>query len=329
MSRTGRPERCVRTAGIAAGSEPLLDLRRAFVSALERSAPAASRQRGPSLGLLLSLALHLLPLLLLVQWQSGRVEVPPPIPVQLVLEQPPPPPPPVQAARPEPAITPPSGRLASEEIGPRAEKPSDDSVPQPSETQAEKPSDDPVPLPSETQADAEPDRPPKAEPEPELRQVASLVQPQQQPTLLDRAALALAAPVVEPLSQPPAPARQPTPRPRPPQRAAAAEGLPAMRDEYLAYLVTLVRPHLPLLSPEIIRGRRGKTSLAILVLGDGTIARISVSESSGYPDIDARVVQIVAAVGRFPPLPPWVDQPSWEINFHLSFPFPAGGSPRP
>ena len=47
------------------------------------------------------------------------------------------------------------------------------------------------------------------------------------------------------------------------------------------------------------------------VLGDGTIARITVSQSSGYPDIDARVIQMVAAVGRFPPLPPWIDQPSW------------------
>ena len=72
----------------------------------------------------------------------------------------------------------------------------------------------------------------------------------------------------------------------------------------------------------MLDGRRGTTSLAIRVLGDGTIARIAVLQSSGYPDIDARIMQIVAAVGRFPPLPPWIDQPSWDINFHLRFPFP-------
>ena len=83
-----------------------------------------------------------------------------------------------------------------------------------------------------------------------------------------------------------------------------------------------------MLSPELLQGRRGTTSLAIRVLGDGTIARIAVSESSGYPDIDNRVIQIVAAVGRFPPLPPWVEQPSWDINFHLRFPFPSEAAER-
>ena len=106
-------------------------------------------------------------------------------------------------------------------------------------------------------------------------------------------------------------------------------GPPAVRDEYLAYLVTLVRPHLYLLPPAMLNGRRGTTSLAVRVLGDGTIARIAVSQSSGYPDIDARVIQVVAAVGRFPPLPPWVEQPSWDINFHLRFPFPQAGTARP
>ena len=37
---------------------------------------------------------------------------------------------------------------------------------------------------------------------------------------------------------------------------------------------------------------------------------------------------MIAAVGRFPPLPPWINEPSWEINFHLRFPFPQAGSER-
>lgn len=265
-----------------------------------------------SLGLLLSLALHLLPLPFLLPWRAAPVEPPPAIPVALVVEPPPSPPPepvaPVETAKPAPP--PPRGRLASEDVGATVDEPDAAVAPSPEPPQA-------APAP-------------EAAPEPELRQAANLVSPEREPTLLGREALSLPAPSFEPLPQPPPAPRPktPAPQPRPPQRAALVEGLPAVRDEYLAYLVTLVRPHLYLLPPEVIRGRRGTTSLAIRVLSDGTIARIAVSESSGYPDIDARVVQIVAAVGRFPPLPPWVDQPSWDINFHLRFPFPQAGSGR-
>ena len=108
----------------------------------------------------------------------------------------------------------------------------------------------------------------------------------------------------QPVAPPPSRQSARGPRPRPPQHAAAVIGPPAVRDEYLARLVALVRPHLRLLQPGLLNGRHGTTSLAIRVLGDGTIARIAVSQSSGYPDIDARVIQIVASVGRFPPLPP-------------------------
>jgi protein TonB len=143
--------------------------------------------------------------------------------------------------------------------------------------------------------------------------------------------LTLPAPDLEPLPEKPAePAASPraAPRPRPPTREAAITGPAAARDEYLAHLVALVRPYLRLLPPELLNGRHGTTSLGILVLGDGTIARITVAQSSGYPDIDARVIEMIAAIGRFPPLPPWIDRPSWEINFHLRFPFAQAASER-
>jgi protein TonB len=309
----------VSTAGIEAATGPRLDPEHAVAqTGSGPSAPVESRRRGVSPGLLLSLALHLLPLLLLVRWSGAPVEVPTPIPVRLVMEQPPSPPP-EPAAHPElpakPPPEPPEGRLASEEV----------------EAPADKPTDPPAPQPPEPQADPEPGPQAKTEATPELRQAASLVPPQSQPTLLDHEALALAAPSVEPLPEKPAPpaaSPKPAPRSRPTQREAAITGPPAARDEYLAYLVTLVRPYLRLLPPELLQGRRGTTSLAIRVLGDGTIARITVAQSSGYPDIDARVVQIIAAVGRFPPLPSWIDQPSWDINFHLRFPFTQTGGER-
>jgi TonB family protein len=301
-----------RTAPIEAAPGPLFDLERAVTQAApESSAPIDSRQRGRLPGLLLSLALHLLPLLFLVRWNGAPVEVPTPIPVRLVVEQPPPPPP-EPATRPQPAakppFQPPRGRLASEEVG----------------APADEPNHPPTAQPPEAQPDPEPAPHAKAESEPELRQIASLVPTQQQPTLLDREALALPTPSVEPVPEKPAEPvalRQLARRSRPPQREAAIAGPAAARDEYLAHLVALVRPYLRLLPPELVNGRHGTTNIAIHVLGDGTIVRIAVAQSSGYPDIDARVIQIIAAVGRFPPLPPWIDQPSWEINFHLRFPF--------
>jgi protein TonB len=314
----------VRTAGIEAEPEPFVDLERAIAPARpEQSVPRTSGRRGVSLGSLLSLALHLLPLLLLLRWQGAPVEVPPPIPVRLVVEQPPPPPP-EPAAQPQPDAKPPRGRLASEAVGAEADEPP---VHAPEEASGVPSSDsEPQPRPTEPIGES------RARPVSELRQVANFLQAQNEPTLLRREALALPLPEVEPLPEKPAApvsSRQPAPSPGSARRSASIVGPPAARDEYLAHLVTLVRPHLYLLQPELLQGRRGTISLAIRVLGDGTIARIAVSQSSGYRDIDNRVIQIVAAVGRFPPLPPWLDQPSWDINFHLRFPFPSSAAEQP
>jgi TonB family protein len=53
---------------------------------------------------------------------------------------------------------------------------------------------------------------------------------------------------------------------------------------------------------------------------DGTVLGINVAESSGYPDIDARVEQMVAAIGRFPPLPPSIADAITELRLTLRFP---------
>lgn len=260
---------------------------------------AAKRGRSGTLvfGLVLSLALHLSPVGLLWDWRSPPPETPPPIPVQLVIEQPPPDPAPPLPAPPLPkaAATPPPGRLASEDMGAPAD--------QPGASAAEPAPAEPEPRPEPENRQAMLVAPPKPAPEPEP---PDLPTPGLKPPR---------PPAVAPASvrRPPAP---------PPQRPARAPGPAATRDEYLAYLAALTRPRLRLLPPSLIDGRRGKTSLAIRVLGDGTIARIAVSESSGYPDIDARVVQLIAAIGRFPPLPQWIQAPAWDINFHLRFPIP-------
>ena len=108
-------------------------------------------------------------------------------------------------------------------------------------------------------------------------------------------------------------------RAHPTARPGRFPGPSATRDEYLAYVNSLILRHLGLLSHSLIAGRRGETSIQILVLDDGTLARVSVMQSSGYSDIDLRVEEMVRATGRFPPLPQWIQAPSTGLVFTLPF----------
>jgi TonB family protein len=97
-------------------------------------------------------------------------------------------------------------------------------------------------------------------------------------------------------------------------------GPAATRDEYLAHLASLARQHLDLLPMTFIGDRRGETIINVLVLRDGTVSMLGVGRSSGYPDIDERIEQMIRAVGRFPPLPQWYQEPSMRLEFRLQFP---------
>lgn len=268
-----------------------------------------------------SLILHLLPLLLLISWPRTPLETPAPIAVQLVIEQPPPPPP--LPAEPKPAAKPPPpGRLSSDDFaaaeGPKTVKGSGEAPPSAGEP----------PPPTEAQAAETP--PAKA--------ASPLEQSNEEPR----------APTETQTAElpPPKPA-PPPPKPKPPKEQAAARmpkplgdmwplplesnearrtaariGPNATRDEYCAYALNLTLRHLDLLPRSLVGARHGATVLSIRVLEDGTIKNVMVARSSGYPDIDARVEQMVYAVGRFPPLPQWVARPWMDFTFQLHFPHP-------
>ena len=136
---------------------------------------------------------------------------------------------------------------------------------------------------------------------------------------------------------PPEKPEPPKPQPKPTQTAQLAPrrveeptrteghrakypGPAATRDEYLAYVHSLIRQHYNMLPLSMVGGRRGETLVEFIVLDDGTIAMIKVRQSSGYPDIDERVEQMVLAVRRVPPLPQWFQGPS--MGLILSLPFP-------
>jgi TonB family protein len=281
-------------------------------------APAGrSIWRGPASSLLL----HLLPLLILIGWPKTPVEVTPPIPIQFVIEQPPPPPP--EPPKPAPVIHPPpplTGLRASDDYGAlgasKLEKGEAAAPPAPVE---------PPPV-TETQS----------APTPEPTQPTEQVTEAPQPKAGEASQLAEVSPPPLPKSAPPkhqAAVRMPKPdgwllpldgeRPQQASHSARLPGPDATRDEYCAYVLGLTMRHIDLLPLSLLGARRGDTYVTIKVLADGTISSARVAHGSGYSDIDDRVAQMVLAVGRFPPLPQWIQSGSMDFIFHLHFPQPA------
>jgi TonB family protein len=259
------------------------------------------RLRGP-IG---SLVLHLLPLLLLIDFPMSPLAKVTPIPVQLVLEPPPPPKTEPPKSQPKPKPQPPHGRLASEDLG------------NPEAKDTDRPKGD---APTATDNPAKADNPP-TEAKEKPQQTAAALPPLLPPAKPD-------APKPEPMPRPvpkPSPAaHQPPRRIEEPgelaPRRAKFPGPAATRDEYLAYMHSLIRQHYNLLAASTLGDRRGMVVVEFVVLDDGKVALIKIRRSSGYPDIDNRVAEMVAAVGRFPPLPQWFQ--GIAMPFEFGFPFP-------
>ena len=278
-----------------------------------REQPVGSEERRRPFGPIGSLILHLLPLLLLLNWPMHPPAEVSPIPVQLVFQPPPPPPAPKPVAKPKlklkPETRPPPGRIASENLGDTQVKGHDQAKSEEPTAKKEPATTMELPLEAPQQTAFLP--PPPSLPEPPKLEFPKPPEPKE-----------VAAP--KPPRKPSLAARQPI-RPVPERahlvpRSARYPGPAATRDEYLAYLAYLARQHIGLLSHSLVSGRRGETIINVLVLDDGTVAMLSVGLSSGYPDIDERIEQMIRAVGRFPPLPQWYQEPSMRLEFRLQFP---------
>jgi TonB family protein len=257
--------------------------------------PAAVRSielRSP----LVSLAIHLLPAVVIILLPLLVIEPPPPIPVQLVFEEPPPPPESQQQqSQQQPKWE--TGRLSSVDTG--VVKPnldlgrSADALQPPSAAEQQQ-------NPAETQTTTVVPPPPMPLPKP--------------------------APPKEKLApfQMPKPSGANVPRreetPHETAHSARFPGSAATRDDYLAYLVTLTRQHINLLPMSVVGDRRGETVISVMVYDDGRIGPLSILRSSGYPDIDQRIQAMVAAVGKFPPLPQWYQGNAVQLELTLRFP---------
>jgi protein TonB len=292
---TGPPEegRCEPTLFSAPRLVPPDPVR---LEAPEGRASVDDRERVRWRGLAGSLVLHLLPLLLLIEWPMARPPEIAPIAVQMVLEPPPPEAPPQpdlpKSDPPKPEFKPPPpGRIASDDFGDPAAKEAGHEA-----SAAPAPKDEPSP----------PEPPPAEAPE----QTAAIVPPP--------------PPKPDPPKPQSKPAAQQPPRrteePAHSARQAKYPGPAASRDDYLAYVHSLIRQHYNMLPLAMIGSRRGETRVEFLVLGDGTIAMVRTRQSSGYPDIDSRVELMIAAVRRVPPLPQWFQDSAMRLILDLPFP---------
>jgi TonB family protein len=265
--------------------------------------PPAPRQRASAAGLFGSLGVHLLPLLVLIGWSSAPAELPPAIPVQFVV-----------AEAPSGPVEAPPDQLITETIS-ETRSNSDNSA-----TDAAPPA--PARPPPLKTASVRPPSKPSPPPEPAPRKPVAATPPAPAaPAPAMHPAPAAPAPEMRPGPAAPAPAMHPAPGPSTPApREARTPGPDPARSNYFDRLVALTRAHLDMLPRSFLAGRRGQTILSIVVFEDGRIGRISLKRSSGYPDIDTRIEQIVAAVGHFPPLPASFQRPSVELDFDLTFP---------
>ncbi len=313
-------------------SEPAGD---AADEAAERSGPPPP-QRASAIGVLGSLGVHLLTLLVLIGWGAAPAEVSGAIAVHLVIEEGSPP---NNAAPPGQALAEQTSEpVPSDEVTPPVPPPP--APPLPKLVSAMRPAKPSPPPPPKAIAAAAPaaERKPEAAPKPPP------------PTPPPPKQVAAAAPAAErkpdPAPKPPPPPPPPPlpavhvaastaapPRPNVPAAGiiAAASAAPIAtprpaavsgtgHGDYLNQLVVLTRGHLDILPLSFLAGRRGRVTLSVLVIEDGTVGRISVKHSSGYPDIDARIEQMVSAVGRFPPVPAALPHPSVVLDFDMSFP---------
>jgi protein TonB len=191
-----------------------------------------------------------------------------------------------------------------------------------------KPSD--VARPRAADAPPQPNNVPPQDPPPETRQQAAEAgvasPPPPTPDAPNPDLAAKPASKANPSARPTKPggAMQETERPREadhaPSLKAKLSGPEATRDQYLASVYKLATEHLRVLSREAIGGRQGVTTLGIQVLQNGNIAWITIDRSSGYPDIDRQVQQVIESIGRFPSLPEHFGAPSVHLVYSLRFP---------
>lgn len=161
--------------------------------------------------------------------------------------------------------------------------------------EAEKPQSAPQPKPRPQPAPAPKPQPPesvvKPLPPPPVLAAKPTPAPAPQPMIEE---MPVPAPVAKPV---PLPEPVPVPLPVTPEagKPAAAPPTPPRQADYLAN----PKPHYPSLSRRL--GEAGTVRLSILVNPDGSVARLELAQSSGYPRLDRSAMETVQSSWKFEP----------------------------
>ena len=202
-------------------------------------------------------------------------------------------------------------------------KPPEPSIQPPTQPETPPPPEmEPVPTPDEPVAAIEPPQPapevpsPVVEPPPSPAPPKPIVKPPPKPV---RRHLEQAAPSPTPTSSQPTPAAiaapqtayAPTPVPAP---APSSEVSPGYRALLSAWLES--HKHYPDSARQ--RGEEGRAVLRFTVDRSGRVLDFAVAQSSGYPDLDASIEQMMRGA-LLPPFPASMPQPRIDVSVTIRF----------
>ena len=202
-------------------------------------------------------------------------------------------------------------------------KPPEPSIQPPTQPETPPPPEmEPVPPPDEPVAAIEPPQPapevpsPVVEPPPSPAPPKPIVKPPPKPV---RRHLEQAAPSPTPTSSQPTPAAiaapqtayAPTPVPAP---APSSEVSPGYRALLSAWLES--HKHYPDSARQ--RGEEGRAVLRFTVDRSGRVLDFAVAQSSGYPDLDASIEQMMRGA-LLPPFPASMPQPRIDVSVTIRF----------
>jgi len=114
----------------------------------------------------------------------------------------------------------------------------------------------------------------------------------------------------------------PTLRPEAPAHAesksAKLPGPDATEDEYIKYLDTVMNARAYAV-PGLIADRAGAMVLDVLIRKNGVIVWATIQESSGNPVLDAQVRAAIEGIGKFQPVPEYINRDTIRVTKTLLF----------
>jgi len=102
-------------------------------------------------------------------------------------------------------------------------------------------------------------------------------------------------------------------------KSAKVPGPDATEDEYIKYLDMLMNEHAYAVPGLTQPGNPGFMLLEVLIRKNGVIVWATIRQSSGNPSLDARVIAAIEGIGRFAPVPNYIQRDTIQVTKGLPF----------